>query len=59
MTASMNRLQEMDTEFRKLAFQPKGFFTNDGYVGFLPDGRKLSFPTYAEYLEFVADMDAA
>ena len=59
MTASMNRLQEMDTEFRKLTFQPKGFFTNDGYVGFLPDGRRLSFPTYTEYLEYVADMDAA
>ena len=59
MTASMNVLQGKDTEFRKLVFQPKGFFTNDGYVGFLPDGRRLSFPTYAEYLEYVADMDAA
>ena len=37
------------------AFQPKGFFTSDGYVGFLPDGRRLSFPTLDEYLEFISD----
>ena len=43
----------------KAAFRPQGFFTNDGYVGFLPDGRRLSFPTYEEYLEFIADDDAA
>ena len=59
MSASMNRLQYKDTELRGPAFRPTGFFTNDGYVGFLPDGRRLSFPTYAEYLEFVADEDAA
>ena len=37
------------------AFQPGGFLTNDGYVGFLPDGRRLSFPTFDEYLEFISD----
>ena len=41
------------------AFRPKGFFTTVGYVGFLPDGRRLSFPTYDEYLEFISDDDAA
>ncbi len=40
-------------------FRPKGFFTSDGYVGFLPDGRRLSFPTYDEYLEFIFDDNAA
>ena len=41
------------------SFQPRGFLTNDGYVGFLPDGRRLTFPTYDEYLEFVTEEDAA
>ena len=59
MLASMNKLQGEDTGRRWATFRPQGFFTNDGYVGFLPDGRRLSFPTYEEYLEFIADDDAA
>ena len=59
MFASMDKTQYTDTGSRNTSFRPKGYFTNDGYVGFLPDGRRLSFPTYAEYLEFVADEDAA
>ena len=43
----------------KDTFRPRGFFTNDGYVGFLPDGHRVYFPTYDEYLEFVADNEAA
>ena len=27
-------------------FKPKGYFTDGGYIGFLPDGRKQYFPTY-------------
>ena len=41
-----------------MMFTPKGFFTSDGYVGFLPDGTKLHFPTYDEYVEYVEE-DAA
>ena len=47
-----------DTDQTK-AFHPKGYFTNDGYVGFLPDGRRVYFPTYSEYLEYIAEEDAA
>ena len=39
-------------------FTPKGFFTPDGYVGFLPDGTKLRFPTYDEYVEYVEEVAA-
>lgn len=40
-------------------FRPKGYFTGDGYVGFLPDGSKQYFPTYDEYMDYVNDEDAA
>ncbi len=45
--------------FQTKAFHPKGYFTNDGYVGFLPDGRRVYFPTYSEYLEYIAEEAAA
>ncbi len=45
--------------YQMKAFHPKGYFTNDGYVGFLPDGRRVYFPTYSEYLEYIAEEDAA
>ena len=51
--------QLKSNEQLQAVFRPKGFFTSDGYVGFLPDGRRLSFPTYEEYLEFISDDDAA
>ena len=34
-------------------FNLKGYFTSDGYVGFLPDGSRLYFPTYDEYVEYM------
>ena len=40
-------------------FKPKGYFTDTGYVGFLPDVRKLYFPTYDEYIDYVTEEDAA
>lgn len=39
-------------------FNPRGFFTADGYVGFLPDGTRLVFPTYDEYMEYVEEAAA-
>ena len=39
-------------------FTPKGYFTSDGYVGFLPDGSRLVFPTNDEYLEYVEEAAA-
>lgn len=36
-------------------FNPRGYFTPEGYVGFLPDGSRLYFPTYDEYMEYVEE----
>jgi len=36
-------------------FTPKGYYTADGYVGYLPDGSKLYFPTSDEYIEYVRE----
>ena len=40
-------------------FTAKGYITSDGYVGFLPDGSRMAFPTQDEYEEYVRElMDA-
>jgi hypothetical protein len=39
-------------------FNLKGYFTSDGYVGFLPDGSRLYFPTYDEYVEYMEEVAA-
>lgn len=39
-------------------FNLKGYFTADGYVGFLPDGSRLYFPTYDEYVEYMEEVAA-
>ena len=36
-------------------FTPKGYYTSQGYTGFLPDGSRMAFPTQAEYLDYVED----
>ena len=36
-------------------FSPKGYFTGNGYTGFLPDGRRMAFPTQDEYLDYLAE----
>ena len=59
MSLSAVRKQSNRPDQTQSAFCPKGFFTNDGYVGFLPDGRKLSFPTYDEYMEYITEDSAA
>ena len=38
-------------------FRPKGYYTSNGYVGFLPDGSRMSFPTQDEYEEYVREWD--
>ena len=40
-------------------FAPKGYYTSNGFVGFLPDGTRMMFPTRAEYVEYVEEADAA
>lgn len=38
-------------------FRPTGYTTNQGFIGFLPDGSKMFFPTSNEYYEYVDDQD--
>ena len=34
-------------------FTPRGFYTSNGYVGVLPDGSRIMFATYDEYLDYM------
>ena len=36
-------------------FMPRGDYTSQGYVGFLPDGERMFFPTSDEYLEYLRE----
>lgn len=38
-------------------FRPTGYTTNQGFIGFLPNGSKMFFPTSNEYFEYVDDLD--
>ena len=38
-------------------FVPAGYTTRQGYTGFLPDGRRMVFPTQDEYYDYVRDTD--
>ena len=38
-------------------FRPTGYTTNQGFIGVLPDGSKMFFPTSNEYFEYVDDLD--
>lgn len=40
-----------------MLFRPAGYTTHLGYVGFLPDGSKMYFPTCDEYYEYMEEMD--
>ncbi len=37
-------------------FVPFGYFVGSGFFGFLPDGRKLLFPTQDEYYDYLSDL---
>ena len=39
-------------------FVPKGYYTDNGYMGFMPDGSRIMFATYDEYVDYL-DEDAA
>ena len=43
----------------KSMFTPRGFYTSNGFVGFLPDGSRIIFPTYDEYLDYIREGLAA
>ncbi|MBQ9632966.1 MAG: hypothetical protein IJV04_08670 [Lachnospiraceae bacterium] len=42
-----------------LQFQPKGYYTGNGYIGFLPDGSRMRFRTQGEYDEYIREWDEA
>ena len=39
-------------------FTLKGFYTGQGYVGFLPDGSRMVFPTLDEYADYIREVCA-
>ena len=40
-------------------FIPKGYYTSQGYTGFLPDGSRMAFPTQEEYIDYVEELRGA
>ena len=36
-------------------FFPGGFDADHGYVGFLPDGSRMVFPTHDEYTDYIRE----
>ena len=40
-----------------MLFRPAGYTTHQGFIGFLPDGSKMYFPTSDEYYEYVDEID--
>lgn len=40
-----------------MLFKPAGYTTHQGFIGFLPDGSKMYFPTSDEYYEYVNEMN--
>ncbi len=36
-------------------FTPKGYYTHQGYTGFLPDGQRMNFPTMREYIDYIEE----
>ena len=35
---------------------PYGYLIGQGFIGFLPDGKKMLFPTQEEYYEFFSEL---
>lgn len=44
---AMNEVNDM--------FTPKGYYTHQGYVGFLPGGQRMIFATQDEYLDYLRE----
>lgn len=40
-------------------FMPKGYYTSNSYIGFLPDGSRMNFPTQGEYEEYIREWSVA
>ena len=37
-------------------FRPTGYFIPSGYVGFLPNGRKMFFASESDYDEYISEI---
>ena len=36
---------------------PYGYLVEQGFIGILPDGRKMLFPTQDEYIEYLSELN--
>ena len=36
---------------------PYGYIVGQGNIGFLPDGRRMLFPTQDEYIEYLSELN--
>ena len=53
---SCKRTRENQQSEVFIVFTPKGYYTAQGYTGFLPDGSRMVFPTQDEYLDFMDEL---
>lgn len=37
-------------------FKPRGYTTGQGFMGFMPDGSRMFFPTADEYYDYVDEL---
>jgi len=37
-------------------FRPRGYTTGQGFMGFMPDGSRMFFPTADEYFDYIYEM---
>jgi hypothetical protein len=37
-------------------FRPGGYTTNQGFIGFMPDGSRMFFPTSDEYYDYIEEL---
>ena len=59
--ASGRKWHALISDMEVRMFNPKGYYAGSSYVGFLPDGHRMRFPTEQEYLDYIAGVieDAA
>lgn len=37
-------------------FRPGGYTTGQGFIGFMPDGSRMFFPTAGEYYDYIEEL---
>ena len=51
--------QDNQRKERARMFTPTGYYTHSGFLGFLPDGSRMVFATYADYVDYLEVVVAA